>query len=408
MEHKIKYQYSYFIYPYVIDEHKYDRYLLQLVKNKNCKLRFFQKEKELNIYTHFLPKVREYLFWSFGLTKQKIKKFETLDKTVQAGILSKNPCTIFQYDIRDNIQGKIGQEGTGIFFDIRKIEIICFESGICFMVFKTTLEGESHLSDVLNFNYDFRDIQSSFYGWKPYENIKIQTGTFKDVEEFSSLIQEIAGNNAGAKELGIDKERFLTYSYTCLDHNSWNQENAPSLQKEFYQYTNVLPADIQTDYTQKEDRNRYIRQKETQYGFSEIATVVATSDDNTENYTTLPFSFENEYLYTYILELYKLYYLRKLNVDFKKKQNFKENKDKLIQFTQNLKIQNVTNDPIGNQFIDKWRELLKVEKLFLKLKNKYDILYKEYNIERTAKTNIAIVVLLLSILIVNFVKLMLL
>jgi len=408
MEHKIKYQYSYFIYPFVIEEQKYDRYLLKLVKNKNCRLRFFQKEKELNIYTHFLPKIREYLFWSFGLTKQKIKKFETLDKTVQAGILAKNPCNIFQYDIRDNIQGKIGQEGTGIFFDIRKIEIICFETGICFMVFKTTLEGDSHLSDVLNFNYDFRDIQSSFYGWKPYENIKIQTGAFKDVEEFSSLIQEIAGDNAGAKEIGIDKERFLTYSYACLDHNSWHTENAQHLQKELYQFANVLPADIQTDYTQKEENPRQIRQKETQYGFSEIATVLATSDDNTENYTKLPFAFENEYLYTYLFELYKMYYLRKLDLDFKKKQNFKENKNKFIKFTQNLKIQNVTNDAIANQLIDKWRDLLKVEEVFTKITHKYSILYKEYNIERTAKTNIAIVVLLLSLLIVNFVRLMLL
>ncbi len=405
MEHKIKYQYSYFIYPFVIEESKYDRYLLQLIKNKNCRLRFFQKEKELNIYTYFLPKVREYLFWSFGLTKQKIQKFEKLDTALQAGILAKNPCTIFQYDIRDNIQGKIGQEGNGIFFDVRKIEIICFQSGICFMVFKTTLEGDSHLSDVLNFNYEFRDIQSSFHGWKPYENIKIQTGTFKDVEEFSSLIQEIAGNNVGAKELGIDKERFITYSYSCLDHNSWNKENAGHLQKEFYQYTHVLPADVQTDYTKEEDKQTYITQKETQYGFSEIATVLATADNNTENYTTLPFAYENEYLYTYVFELYKHYYLKKLSLDFKKKQNFKECKEHFIQFIQNLRIQNVTNHSIGNQLIAKWREVLKVEETFFKLKSKYDILYKEYNIERTAKTNIAIVVLLLSILIVSFVRL---
>ena len=406
MEHKIKYQYSYFIYPYVIDENKYDKYLLQLIKNKNCRLRFFQKEKELNIYTHFLPKVREYLFWSFGLSKQKIKKFETMDKTLQAGILAKYPCNIFQYDIKDNIQGKIGQEGNGIFFDIRKIEIICFQSGICFMVFKTTLEGESHLSDVLNFNYKFRDIQSSFHGWKPYENIKIQTGAFKDVEEFSSLIKEIAGNNAGAKELNIDKERFITYSYACLDHSSWNRENVQNLQKEFYQYMNVLPADIQTDYILDEETPRYIEQKEAQYGFSEIATVLATSDDNTENYTKLPFAYENEHLYTYIFELYKQYYLRKLNLEFKRKQNFKECKNKFIKFTQNLGIQNVTNDALGNQFIVRWQEILKTEETFLKMKNKYDILSKEYNIATTAKTNIAIVVLLLSILIVNFVRLL--
>ena len=38
MELKTKYQYTYFIYPYVIDEKKYDKYLLKLLNNKNCKI----------------------------------------------------------------------------------------------------------------------------------------------------------------------------------------------------------------------------------------------------------------------------------------------------------------------------------------------------------------------------------
>ena len=36
MELKIKYQYSYFIHPFVIKESKYQKYLLKLLKNKKC------------------------------------------------------------------------------------------------------------------------------------------------------------------------------------------------------------------------------------------------------------------------------------------------------------------------------------------------------------------------------------
>ena len=30
-----KYQYTYFIHPYIIDENKYDKYILKLLKDKN-------------------------------------------------------------------------------------------------------------------------------------------------------------------------------------------------------------------------------------------------------------------------------------------------------------------------------------------------------------------------------------
>ena len=41
MEQKIKYQYTYFIYPYIIDANKYNKYMLKLIKNPKCKLKTF-------------------------------------------------------------------------------------------------------------------------------------------------------------------------------------------------------------------------------------------------------------------------------------------------------------------------------------------------------------------------------
>ena len=50
MELKTKYQYTYFIYPYVIKESRYQKYLQKLLKDSNCKLRIFRKDKDLDIY----------------------------------------------------------------------------------------------------------------------------------------------------------------------------------------------------------------------------------------------------------------------------------------------------------------------------------------------------------------------
>ena len=44
VELKTKYQYTYFIYPYLVDEKKYDKYILKLFKNKKCKFQIFEKE----------------------------------------------------------------------------------------------------------------------------------------------------------------------------------------------------------------------------------------------------------------------------------------------------------------------------------------------------------------------------
>lgn len=55
MELMTKYQYTYFIYPYMIEEGKYKKYLQGLLRNKKCKLRIFDKQKDIHLYTYFLP-----------------------------------------------------------------------------------------------------------------------------------------------------------------------------------------------------------------------------------------------------------------------------------------------------------------------------------------------------------------
>ena len=62
MELKTKYQYTYFIYPYVIKENRYLKYLLRLLKDKNCKLRTLKKNKYSDTYTSFSNKIIKHNF----------------------------------------------------------------------------------------------------------------------------------------------------------------------------------------------------------------------------------------------------------------------------------------------------------------------------------------------------------
>ena len=123
MELKMKYHYTYFIYPFVVKENKYQKYLLSLIRNPRFSLRIFEKQKDITLYQYFLPKMSQFLFSSFSFTKDKLDKLKDLPKDTVSAILAKYPCTIFEYDLKRDVQGKT-DEG-GIFFIIQKLQIIC-------------------------------------------------------------------------------------------------------------------------------------------------------------------------------------------------------------------------------------------------------------------------------------------
>ena len=405
MERKIKYQYSYFIYPYIIDENKYDKYLLKLLKDKHCKLKIWGKEKDLNIYTYFMPSVRDYLFKSFSYDANQKRQLEELDIDMKSVLLSKNPCTMFEYTLGKEIQAKVGQEN-GIFFDIQKMDIICFKTGVCFLVLKTIIEGENNLSDVLNFNYKFRDINSELATLKNYENIRIQTNGFKDIKELSTIINNITGSNVAAKEMNLEDERFLTYTYACIDQVDWsNEEDFSNLQEEFIKFSNILPSNYQVNFTEE----RYSKQvlqplKCTKIGITKQATSLLTSSTYPENYTRLPFAYEQEYFYTYLLALYKKIYLKKLDLEFKKNKKITKSRKKLLEFTRNIWIQEITEDDMGSMLYEKWKDTLELEYLYFNIKNKYDMEYKELNVERSLKKGDIIIMVLSGLIIFNIIN----
>lgn len=403
MKQKTKYQYSYFIYPYIIEEEKYERYLLKLLRDKHCKLKIWEREKDFNIYTYFLPKVREYLFWSFSYSKEKKRKLEELEVKMKSTLLAKYPCTMFEYTLGEEIQGKVG-EANGIFFDIQKIEIVCFQTGICFLLLKTTVEGENDFSDVLNFNYKFRDINSEFISLKNYENIRLQTNAFKDMKELSTVIKGITGSNKEAKEMNLEKERFLTYSYVCLDdmERKLEEEDFSDLKEEFVKFSNILPSNYQVNYSEERYRKQIWQPlKYTRMGFTKQGTVLLTTTSYPENYTKLPFAFEKEYLYTYLLTLYKKIYLKKMNLEFKKgkkTRKFQKAKEQFLDFTSNIWIQEITEDEEGCRLHKKWKETLELEYLYAETKNQYEMIYKDLTIGVTRKINYFLMAVLVGTL----------
>lgn len=400
MELKTKYQYTYFIYPYVIKETKYTKYLLKLLKDENCKLRTFRKEKDLDLYSYFSHRARNYMFSSFNLSKTKLARLEELPLDTKAAILAKNPCVMFEYTVKKDIQGKTS-ERNGIFFKIPKIEIICFNTGICFLCIKTNIEESDRFSDLLNFNYKFRDINQEFGSMNNYDNIRVQTDYFDDVKYFREFIENLTGPTTEAMKLDIDTERFLTFSYVCIDQESWNNTNEfDQIRGSYIKYLNILPSDNSVSYS-KEDMKIISKWKYAKLGITKQGVTLFSSSYDMNNYTVFPKEFEEKYLYTYILAMYTKIYLTKINLEFCQGLNIGKTRKEFIEFTQTLWINEVTLEDTGSLFYQNLKEVLELNTSYFDTKNKYDILYKEMNIETSAKNNIAITAILVITLIIN-------
>lgn len=403
MELKTKYQYTYFIYPFAIKETKYTRYLLKLLKDENCKLKIFRKDKDLDIYTYFTHRVRNYMFNTFNWNKTKLSKFEELPLDTRSAILAKNHCTIFEYTIKNDIQGKT-EEKNGIFFKIPKIEIICFNTGICFLCIKTNIEDSYRFADILNFNYKFRDINQEFANLNNYDNIKVQTDCFEDVKNFRNFIEDLTGPNTESIKLEIDTERFLTYSYVCVDQENWNNNNEfENISSTYIKFLNILPNDNNVNYD-KEDIRVISKWKYAKLGITKQGITLFSSSYEMNNYTVLPKEFEEQYLYTYIMAIYTKIYLRKINLEFRQGTNINKTRNEFIKFTKELWINEVTLDDTGSLFYQYLKDVLELKTTYYDTKNKYDILYKEMNIEKSAKNNMVIVLLLLTALILNIIN----
>ncbi len=404
MEPKTKYQYSYFIYPYMVNKKKYSHYIANLLRNKRCKVKLFEREQNSEIYTFFNPTIRKVVFPSLEFNKFQVKKFYEFDEMMKARVLSEGMCTIFEYDIGKNAQGKAGEED-GIFFKIQKIEIMCFNSGICFILIKTNVENSNEFSDILNFNYKFRDINSKINDYKSYENINIQTDSFDDIKRLGEIIEEISEGSEDIKSIDVDTNRFLTYSYTCLEQEDWNRDKGfDTIKNEFCKYTEILPSSYNS-VLDDENISVVSNWAYKKFGVTKNGTVLLASGIETDNYTVIPTKYENELLYTYIIALYQRLELKQLIKEFQESNNIIEISKKLIEFTKSLWIKEITHDEIGSVLYRKWREVFNLSNLYRDLKNMYEIKYKKANIDKnTGITRLLIFALCgsLTVSVVNY------
>ena len=211
-----------------------------------------------------------------------------------------------------------------------------------------------------------------------------------------------------AAKLEIDTERFLTYSYTCIDQEGWNSERSfENVRSNFTKYAEILANDDirNINYDKIETFSKW---KYAKMGITKLGITLFSSSFDMNNYTILPDEYENQYFYTYILNLYKKIYLKKIELEFRNLSKVKKARNKFIEFTKKLWIQEVTDDETGTLLNNKMNDVFELDKMYLNVKNKYDVLYKELNIEKDRKTTGIITFILIVSLLFNILNFILL
>lgn len=404
MDLNINYQYTYFIYPYAIEKDKYKKYIVSMIKNKNYTLRFFDSFKDIELYNYFMPSIKENIFQDFTFSKEKINDFYILSKKNQYNILTEQNCIMFEYNLSEKLQGKI-EEKDGIFFNILKMELICFKTGICFLLLKTNIEETNKFSDLLNFNYKFSNINLENKKLERIDKIKIQTDAFSNIKKLTEIISDIIGKKIDNKQMDIDENMFLTHSYVCIDSKDWNKDDDfKNIENEFVKLSDLSPSStsVNVDYdklTMLTDSS-YMKIRINHKG----CFLICSSTDK-DNYTKIPIIYENQYLYTYLIALHQRYYLKKLNKEFANKKGTNKTLKKFIDFTEKIWINEVTSESLGQKIYKRCKEKLNLEELYQETKSKYDTFYKKAKVDKNIKQNKIIILLMVFSLILGIANL---
>ena len=392
MELKINYEYTYFIYPFAINQSNYNKYIINLMKNKKYTLKFFDTFKNIDLYNYFVPNIRKNIFQDFTFTREKVNAFSKISNSNKYKLLLEQDCVMFEYKIEQEIPGKINEED-GIFFKIVNIELVCFKSGICFLLIKTNLEETDKFSDLLNFNHKFTNINLENKNLKKLDKIKVQTTTFDNIEKIAEIIQNITGKRISSNILDIDDNMFLTYSYVCIDSDNWNKDtDFKNIENEFLKFSTVSSSDtkLNIDY---DKLNMISNASYMKLRINNKGTFLICSSTDVNNYTKLPSLYENQYLYTYLIALHQRYYLKLLSMEYNRK-NPKQISQKFIEFTKNIWINEVTTEGLGQKIYKRCKEKLNLDELYQEVKSKYDTFYKKAKIDKNIKQNKIIILLL--------------
>ncbi len=157
-------------------------------------------------------------------------------------------------------------------------------------------------------------------------------------------------------------------------------------------------------YEEKQKMQEINLREDTTYEIPEEAL------EKEESSKTLKEDFERDrenqehtaYLYTYILELFKLIYLKKLENAIQNPNIFDKARNEYVNFTKEIYDVKITDK---NDIQQKWEKDLELEKLHVSIDNKFDLLYKNNKLNENLEIKKILIILFIVLIIIGIINL---
>ena len=389
----IKYQYSHFIYPFVIDEKNYYRFIKSIVQNRKYELKIHNMKQNEELYNFYLPYMRKFIFptlyWNTSM-KNKFKKMDNMEKSYA---LSKLTSVSFDYRM-NNVKECTLLGNKNINFDIVNIRLICFKPGICFFDIKTELDnGSSQIpyNDMLDFNHMFREITNDAY--------KIGKEDFTGINEVLKLIRDTKLKYESKNLENMYHDRMFTYSYACTDDKFWDiDNNLKNIKNDFYKYQYVVKSNSDEIFNEECDKvkeNIYSRWKYSLFGFSKESCVALAAQRGGYNITKMPYNFEKMYLYMLLFAFYQRISLINFsnNLLSCNKDKIKKLKSQFTKFTHCSWFGQITNSEHGMGMWKMWQKTFELPELYSEVNKEYSDYFNSMVTSGQDKINMLLILL---------------
>ena len=377
MELKTKYQYMYFVYPFVVKGKEYTKFITNMILSENWKEKIFNKIEDIEIDTHFMGTAKNRMFPTLSWTLKEKKEFKKSSAIKKAKTLSELPSCMLEYQFNDDVKGRVNNDNA-IFFEISKIKLMCFKEGICFLLIKVEVDGTTFVDfkNLLNLNYKFRNITPQFLRIKDYDYIKIQSNRFDTIEDIRKFINKICVGYEETEMQGAYTNRMFVYSYACLDDSEWNSNKEfNSIRDSFLKFKHVLSADYSSEFADNiENDNTYTRWKYSRYGFTKTSGVLFASATDHFNFTKLPHYYENVYIYIMLYAFYQRlsYVLLLKEIDDVKNKTVVKNK--ILKMARISALNQVSNSEHAMMLWQNWSKTFGLGEMYKSMIDCYNIL----------------------------------
>ena len=396
-----KYQYTHFIYPFVIETKKYNNFLMRIIGDeKNWNLKIYDQQADYDVCSFFLPYMKNFLFQTLTWSKQEEKLYKNGNVVQKFNKVKNISCLTFEYNLGKIKTGNVTiKDEEDINFDISQIRLVIFEPGICFLDIKTEIDTHGKYIDfdtILDFNFGFRELTPR--GNSKVSLKKLKANNIDNIKDISSFISAITKGFETNDRDKLYYDKMFTYSYVCLDESEWNtEEDFKDLENDFYKFQYVSESSSQGKFNNECQRlieNRYSRWQYSMFGFSNESGVVLVSEKENYNITKLPHYFEKVYIYMVLLVLYQR--IRLLNFSQALLNNSKSGvtklQNRLIEFVHFSWFSQITNSEHGLDMWKKWREAFGLPELFEEVHKEYEEYYESIVSEGQNGINVVLMI----------------